>query len=64
MGNARKFHTLDGIRGIAALLIVSRHVPYLQIDTPESFLAVDVFFVLSGFVIANAYDGRLSSGSY
>ena len=28
----------------------------------ESFLAVDLFFVLSGFVIANAYEQKLSTG--
>lgn len=62
----RTFHTLDGLRGIAALLIVVRHVGYLAhtLRFPESFLAVDLFFVLSGFVIAHAYGPRLRRGGF
>jgi len=59
-----KYHTLDGIRGIAALLIVLRHAGdyFGGISFTESYLAVDLFFVLSGFVIAEAYAERLASG--
>lgn len=58
----RAFHTLDGLRGVAALLVVTRHVGVLAtgVSFPESFLAVDLFFLLSGFVIAYAYDDRLA----
>ena len=58
----RAFSTLDGLRGIAALLVISRHAGYLSnsVSFPESFLAVDLFFLLSGFVIAYAYDDRLA----
>lgn len=63
-GEARKFHTLDAMRGIAAISVVPRHVGPLGIELPESFLAVDLFFLLSGFVIANAYDGRLGAGGF
>lgn len=58
----RAFSTLDGLRGIAALLVISRHAGYLAdgVSFPESFLAVDLFFLLSGFVIAYAYDDRLA----
>lgn len=61
-GHRRAFHTLDGLRGIAALLVVLRHVGPLAggISLPENFLAVDLFFLLSGFVIAFAYDDRLA----
>ena len=60
----RKFHTLDGMRGVAAILVVTRHgsqyiAPFVF---PNSFLAVDLFFMLSGFVIAAAYDDRLRTG--
>ena len=58
------FYTLDGIRGVAALLIVMRHTEMLFTpwNLQESYLAVDVFFVLSGVVIAQAYGSRLRSG--
>ncbi|GAO39643.1 putative acyltransferase [Sphingomonas changbaiensis NBRC 104936] len=63
MGRSRVFHVLDAIRGIAALIVTQRHLS-LSLGLPNSgtFLAVDLFFVLSGFVIAHAYAERLLSG--
>ena len=60
----RTFGTLDGLRGIAALAVAFRHIPDNAIGllTPESYLAVDLFFVLSGFVLAHAYEARLAGG--
>lgn len=60
------FQTLDGLRGIAALLIILRHAGALGAGAslPESFLAVDLFFLLSGFVIAFAYDKRLAQPGF
>jgi len=55
------FATLDAIRGVAAILVMMRHVPYFT-GFQESYLAVDVFFLLSGVVIANAYEQRLLQG--
>ena len=55
---------LDLLRGVAALAVVWYHssdrfnLPYLF---PHGYLAVDFFFALSGFVIARAYQGRISS---
>lgn len=66
--NIRAFVTLDGLRGIAAIAIAIRHAPYLWDKgfptniLRESYLAVDFFFVLSGFVISYAYSDRFSSG--
>ncbi|MGK6323149.1 acyltransferase family protein [Sphingomonas sp. DT-51] len=56
---------LDGLRGIAALMVVMFHTfeayaggdPTRQIIN-HGYLAVDFFFLLSGFVIAYAYDDR------
>ena len=60
----RTFRTLDGLRGVAALAVAFRHIPDNAVadSTPESYLAVDLFFVLSGFVLAHAYAGRLARG--
>jgi peptidoglycan/LPS O-acetylase OafA/YrhL len=57
----RIFSTLDGLRGLAALAIVTRHVPdhTLLNLLPGSTLAVDLFFVLSGFVLSHSYTERL-----
>lgn len=58
------FHLLDGLRGIAALIVMWRHTGYFWggWSIPQSYLAVDLFFVLSGVVVANAYEARLRGG--
>jgi len=57
------FATLDAIRGVAAILVMMRHVPFFPgLVFQESYLAVDVFFLLSGVVLANAYQVRLQQG--
>ena len=60
------FETLDGLRGVAALAVVVFHfmevvyADYSKNFIGHGFLAVDFFFCLSGFVIAYAYDDRMS----
>jgi peptidoglycan/LPS O-acetylase OafA/YrhL len=56
-----RFVVLDGMRGVAAAAIVVRHCPALfgTLTIPNSQLAVDLFFLLSGFVLAVAYEQRL-----
>ncbi|WP_374599950.1 acyltransferase family protein [Niveibacterium sp.] len=62
MANAR-YVFLDGIRGVAALLVLTRHTDaFWNFEIYRGYLAVDLFFVLSGFVIASAYDRRLRDG--
>ena len=64
---AARFETLDSWRGICALLVALFHFPaagWLETNgfINGSFLFVDFFFVLSGFVIAHAYADRLKDG--
>jgi peptidoglycan/LPS O-acetylase OafA/YrhL len=57
------FYTLDGIRGIASILVVLRHtLPFFNFEFQESYLAVDIFFLMSGVVISQAYQNRLENG--
>lgn len=58
------YEILDGLRGVASILVVAFHVletysgdRFHQIMN-HGYLAVDFFFVLSGFVVAYAYDDR------
>jgi peptidoglycan/LPS O-acetylase OafA/YrhL len=56
------FSALDGLRGIAALVVLALHAltPFnLDYLVPHAVLAVDFFFLLSGFVIGYAYEHRL-----
>lgn len=58
---------LDGLRGVAALMVVIYHIfegyAFAGGGIIESlnhgYLAVDFFFILSGFVVGYAYDDRL-----
>jgi len=55
--------TLDAMRGIAAILVVLFHLNAAGAHLFKSgYLAVDFFFVLSGFVLARTYDARLAAG--
>lgn len=56
---------LDALRGLAALLVTLMHVLHLaKWDNPlnRAYLAVDLFFMLSGYVIARTYEARFAQG--
>lgn len=59
-----RFLLLDGLRGVAAFAVILDHVPggWLGELIPGRYLAVDFFFVLSGFVLAHAYGRGLEAG--
>src|ERR1700729_416362 len=62
-----RLQALDAWRGIAATMVVLFHMPiawslYGQGIFRHSWLFVDFFFVLSGFVIAFAYGRRINNG--
>jgi peptidoglycan/LPS O-acetylase OafA/YrhL len=42
---------LDGLRAISILAVMGFHSSYLKSYTPGGFIGVDIFFVLSGFLI-------------
>ncbi|BAV06152.1 Peptidoglycan/LPS O-acetylase OafA/YrhL, contains acyltransferase and SGNH-hydrolase domains [Filimonas lacunae] len=74
-GLATKPHypVLDGLRGVAAILVVVFHIceahatSHIDQVINHGYLAVDFFFLLSGFVMGYAYDDRwhkLTIGSF
>lgn len=70
----KHYEVLDGLRGVAAVIVVIFHIfePFSGGDhhkqiVNHGYLAVDFFFVLSGFVIGYAYDdrwGKMSLGAF
>ena len=61
------YEVLDGLRGVAALIVVAFHLfepwsggNHAKQILNHGYLAVDFFFLLSGFVVAYAYDDRWS----
>jgi len=61
-----RFLTLDAMRGVAAGTVLMIHMGGVPATLlPGGYLAVDLFFVLSGFVLAHAYgDGTLSFAQF
>ena len=59
-----QYELLDGLRGVAALMVIWYHIFEGFATSPidqrfnHGYLAVDFFFILSGFVIGYAYDDR------
>lgn len=64
MAGRRYYPMLDAMRGIAAIMIMLYHLCQHHEMAASRFgaLAVDFFFLLSGFVIADNYDARLAGG--
>ncbi|RRB07929.1 acyltransferase [Larkinella rosea] len=64
LGTRPHYLLLDGLRGIAAIIVVFFHLTeplatsHLDNLVNHGYLAVDFFFLLSGFVIGYAYDDR------
>ena len=56
------FHALDLLRGFAAVAVMLWHRLALPLSPTAAYLAVDLFFLLSGVVVAEAYADRLTSG--
>lgn len=63
-GQKTTFAAMDGVRGVAALCVMLYH--FTQHGDAQLFpngsVAVDIFFCLSGFVIAHSYEARLEAG--
>jgi peptidoglycan/LPS O-acetylase OafA/YrhL len=57
---AARYVTLDGMRGLAAIAVALFHFDIFLV--PHGYVAVDFFFVLSGFVLYRSYLPRWREG--
>jgi peptidoglycan/LPS O-acetylase OafA/YrhL len=73
LGTKPHYQILDALRGVAAIIVVFFHLAeplstsHLNNVVNHGYLAVDFFFLLSGFVIGYAYDdrwGKLTVGGF
>ncbi len=73
LGTKPHYQILDGLRGVAAIIVVFFHLAeplsssHLDNLVNHGYLAVDFFFILSGYVMGYAYDDRwdkLTIGSF
>ena len=61
----RRMRALDGLRGMAAVLVVIYHADWPNQFTAlnlvkNGYLAVDLFFILSGLVISENYSTKIT----
>lgn len=63
LAEKRMFYGLDAIRGVLAILVMLRHITVFvePVFFQETYLAVDIFFLLSGIVVCQAYEDKLLS---
>jgi peptidoglycan/LPS O-acetylase OafA/YrhL len=58
-----RYETLDALRGVAAIAVALFHgASIFGANLPAGYLAVDFFFMLSGFVMHHAYGRKLDRG--
>jgi peptidoglycan/LPS O-acetylase OafA/YrhL len=59
-----RFDVLDGLRGVAAVAVMVYHYTLSNqlYWLGGAWVAVDLFFILSGFVIAHSYGGKILAG--
>lgn len=66
MVDSRRLTGLDALRGVAALCVVLFHLPIAyDFDSRmfgKAYLAVDFFFMLSGYVLTRTYHQRFQTG--
>jgi peptidoglycan/LPS O-acetylase OafA/YrhL len=64
MSTKPHYNILDGLRGVASVIVVAFHIfeahstSHADQMINHGYLAVDFFFLLSGFVVGYAYDDR------
>lgn len=56
------FHWIDALRGIAVLSVLIFHIDESLL--PGGFVGVDIFFVISGFVISRAINREIIEGTF
>ena len=60
--SSNRLVAVDGLRGIAAICVALMHAHISWTPVWRGYLAVDFFFILSGYVIARSYEPRFASG--
>lgn len=61
---AGRLHTIDAMRGVAAIFVLIGHAVVLLglAALPRFWLSVDLFFLISGYVLGGVYEPRFRAG--
>lgn len=70
MPSSRRIQDIERLRALAALAVLIGHVPWLQVGISrllhipfDPWTGVDLFFVISGFVVSSAFERDLTQSS-
>ena len=60
----KRYEGLDGLRAVAAVAVLFHHIGVVTDEEVMTggYLAVDFFFLMSGFVLAAAYERSFADG--
>ncbi|WP_375401453.1 acyltransferase family protein [uncultured Amnibacterium sp.] len=58
------WRALDGLRGVAVILVVANHAGIIPAKLPAGGVGVTMFFVLSGFLITNLIARARRNGTW
>lgn len=63
MAQETRYELMDGLRGLAAIGVLFFHLSIVGATqlVPRGYLAVDFFFILSGFVLSLSYERKLTA---
>jgi peptidoglycan/LPS O-acetylase OafA/YrhL len=61
LSSPRYIPAIDGLRAVAVLAVIIFHLDFLDL-LPGGFTGVDMFFVISGYVISHSLHGRVNLG--
>ena len=61
---ADRIRVVDGLRGIAVILVILYHAKIPTLETPGGFIGVDIFYVISGFVVCKSLQQSMDKGSF
>ena len=63
MGGPRKYRAdIDGLRAVAVLSVIAFHINHKLL--PAGFIGVDIFFVISGYLISSHIMSEISNNTF
>jgi len=63
-GKTTRIKSIDGVRGVAVLLVIFYHAKISQLPMAGGFVGVDIFYVVSGYVVCKSLQEGLDNKTF